>query len=177
MQGISPNPGKVAAVGNWKILETVKGLSSFLGFCSYYRKFIKGFSKIAGPLHELVNVSLREGRCAKSDNHFSTLWSNECDHAFNQLKDRLTRAPVLGFADFSCPFILKSDASQNGLGAILYQKQSNERKVIANTRLRNAEKNDRNYSSMKLKLLALKWAVVKKFRGYLLGSWFEVIIG
>ncbi len=177
VQGISPDPGKVAAVSNWKIPETVKELRSFLGFCSYYRKFIEGFSKIAGPLHDLVNVCLREGRCAKSGRHFSTLWSDECDRAFNQLKETLTTAPVLGFADFSCPFILETDASQNGLGAILYQKQGDEKRVIAyaSRRLRNAEKNDRNYSSMKLELLALKWAVVEKFRGYLLGSWFEVI--
>ncbi len=84
VQGISPDPGKVAAVSNWKIPETVKELRSFLGICSYYRKFIEGFSKIAGPLHDLVNVCLREGRCAKSGCHFSTLWSDECDHAFNQ---------------------------------------------------------------------------------------------
>ncbi len=71
MQGIYPDPGKVAAVSIWKIPETVKELRSFLG--SYYRKFIEGFSKIAGPLHDLVNVCLREGRCAKSCCHFSTL--------------------------------------------------------------------------------------------------------
>lgn len=176
-QGISPDPDKVVAVSNWKTPETVKELRSFLGFCSYYRKFIEGFSKIAGPLHDLVNACLREGRCVKSGRHFRSGWSNECDQAFSQLKWKLTTAPVLGFADFTCPFILETDASQNGLGAILYQMQDDKKRVIAyaSRRLRNAERNDRNYSSMKLELLALKWAVVEKFRGYLLGSWFEVI--
>ncbi|KAF7707222.1 hypothetical protein HF521_018440 [Silurus meridionalis] len=179
-QGISPDPDKVAAVSNWKTPETVKELRSFLGFCSYYRKFIEGFLRIAGPLHDLVNACLREGRYAKGSRYFSTLWSNECEQAFNNLKTKLTTAPVLGFADFTCPFILKTDASQNGAsdkGAILYQKQGDKKRVIAyaSRRLRNAERNDRNYSSMKLELLALKWAVVEKFCGYLLGSWFEVI--
>ncbi|KAL1249465.1 hypothetical protein QQF64_020470 [Cirrhinus molitorella] len=147
-QGISPDPDKVAAVSNWKIPETVKELRSFLGFCSYYRKFIEGFSKIAGPLHDLVNVCLRKGWWAKSGRFFSTLWSEECDRSFSQLKEKLTTAPVLGFADFSYPFILETDASQNGLGAILYQKQCEEKRIIAyaSRRLRDAEKNDRNYS-------------------------------
>lgn len=72
---------------------------------------------------------------------------------------------------------METDASQNGLGAILYQKQGEERRVIAyaSQRLHNAERNDHNYSSMKLELLALRWVVVEKIRSYLLGSWFEVI--
>lgn len=101
VQGISPDADKVAAVHDWKTPETVKDLRSFLGFCSYYRKFIMGFLKIAGPLHDLVNVCLGEGRYAKSGHHLSALWFSECDHAFNQLKEKLTMAPVLGFADFA----------------------------------------------------------------------------
>lgn len=84
---------------------------------------------------------------------------------------------MLGFADFSLPFVLETDASGVGLGAVLYQYQGERKKVIAyaSRRLRGAERNDRNYSSMKLELLALKWAVVEKFRGYLLGSQFTVL--
>lgn len=97
--------------------------------------------------------------------------------SFEQLKDKLTSAPILGFADFTQPFIVETDASQHGLGAVLYQQQDNTKRVIAyaSRRLRQAEKNDRNYSSMKLELLALKWAVAEKFRGYLLGSKFVVL--
>ncbi len=58
-QGIGTDPEKVEAVKSWKTPGTVKELRSFLGFCSYYRKFIEGFSKIAGPLHDLVNLCLR----------------------------------------------------------------------------------------------------------------------
>lgn len=72
--------------------------------------------------------------------------------------------------------MLETDASLSGLGAVLYQQQHERKTVIAyaSRRLRPAEKNDRNYSSMKLELLALKWAVSEKFRGYLLGSKFTV---
>ncbi len=74
-------------------------------------------------------------------------------------------------------FILETNASHEGLGAILYQQQGGCKRVIAfaSRRLRKAERNDRYYSSMKLELLALKWAISEKFRGYLLGSKFVVI--
>ena len=103
-------------------------------------------------------------------------WNSECQTAFDALKTKLTHAPVLGFADYNKPFIVETDASHVGLGAVLSQDQEGQRKVIAyaSRRLRPSEKNPRNYSSMKLELLALKWAVTEKFRTYLLGSKFEV---
>lgn len=174
--GIGPDPDKIAAVTEWPVPSSVKQLRSFLGFCSYYRKFIQGFSRIAGPLHDLVNSCLYDGK-AKRSFQFSSFWTNECQRAFESLKEKLTIAPILGFADFTLPFIVETDASQHGLGAVLYQQQEGHKRVIAyaSRRLRNAEKNDRNYSSMKLELLALKWAVVEKFRSYLLGSKFVVL--
>ncbi|GFN95390.1 Pol polyprotein [Plakobranchus ocellatus] len=92
--------------------------------------------------------------------------------AFNNLKSALTTAPVLGYADFSLPFQLEVDASFEGLGAILKQEQPQGRKVIAyaSRSLRPNERNMNNYSSFKLELLGLKWAVTEKFRGYLLGA-------
>ena len=103
-------------------------------------------------------------------------WNSECQTAFAALKTKLTHAPVLGFADYNKPFIIETDASHVGLGAVLSQDQEGQRKVIAyaSRRLRPSEKNPRNCSSMKLELLALKWVVTEKFRTYLLGSKFEV---
>lgn len=77
------------------------------------------------------------------------------------MKEKLTPAHVLGYADFTRTFIVETDASGLGLGAVLYQQQGDRKRVIAyaSRMLSNAEKNDRNYSSMKLELLALKWAV------------------
>ncbi len=174
-QGIAMDPGKIEAVKEWKVPKTVKELRSFLGFCSYYRKFIEGFSRIAGPLHDLVNLCITQFGQGKKD--FCALWSSECQSAFELLKEKLTSAPVLRYADFSLPFILETDASHEGLGAILYQQQGGCKRVIAfaSRRLRKADRNDRYYSSMKLELLALKWAVSEKFCGYLLGSKFVVI--
>src|SRR4029434_9360753 len=149
---------------------------SFLGFCGYYRRFVEHFSRIAGPLHDLVNLCLNSGPPSKVNQLMCSLWTSECQTSFDVLKQRLTSAPILGFADFTHPFIVETDASNQGLGAVLYQQQGGKRRVIAygSRRLRNAERNDRNYSSMKLELLAMKWAVTDKFRGYFLGSKFTV---
>ncbi|KAG1931367.1 hypothetical protein F2P79_021615 [Pimephales promelas] len=176
-EGIATDPNKISAVKQWAVPTTLKALRSFLGFCGYYRRFVPGFSKIAGPLHDLVNQCLNEGPPAKVNQKVINGWSPECQASFDTLKEKLTSAPVLGFADFSAPFILETDASNQGLGAILLQQQEGKKRVIsyASRRLRNAERNDKNYSSMKLELLSLKWAVTEKFRGYLLGSKFTVI--
>uniref|UniRef100_A0A8P4GS98 Gypsy retrotransposon integrase-like protein 1 n=1 Tax=Dicentrarchus labrax TaxID=13489 RepID=A0A8P4GS98_DICLA len=176
-QGIGTDPDKICAVKLWPIPSTVKELRSFLGFCSYYRRFIEGFSQIAGPLHDVVNTCMKECNQAKVNQKFRSAWTPQSQLAFELLKEKLTSAPTLGYADFTHPFLLETDASSLGLGAVLYQEQGGRKKVIAyaSRRLRGAEKNDQNYSSMKLELLALKWAVTEKFRSYLLGSKFTVI--
>ncbi|KAK3517143.1 hypothetical protein QTP86_019142, partial [Hemibagrus guttatus] len=143
----------------------------------YYRRFIEGFSQVAGPLHDLVNMCLRDTSPIKAAQLYKSSWTSQCQTAFESLKDKLTSAPMLGYADFTLPFVLETDASNLGLGAVLYQHQKGEKTVIAyaSRRLRGAEKNNQNYSSMKLELLALKWAVTEKFRSYLLGCKFTII--
>ena len=92
--------------------------------------------------------------------------------AFDALKEGLSTAPVLGYPDFSREFILEIDASLNGLGTILSQ-QGKDRQihviVYASCSLHPSKRSMHNYSSAKLELLALKWAVMEKFRDYLLG--------
>lgn len=82
--------------------------------------------------------------------------------------------PILAYADFDQPFILHTDASSNGLGAVLYQRQNGEKRVIAyaSRGLRNSE---RHYPAHKLEFLALKWAVTDKFHDYLYGNKFDVV--
>ena len=175
--GISPEPQKVAAVKEWPVPTTVKELRTFLGFASYHRRFIDSFAKIAGPLHQLVNESLHELKTIKKlSKPFTAKWNIECQQAFDTLRKKLTTAPVLGYADYTKPFIVETDASHDGLGAVLSQEQDGKRRVIAyaSRRLRPPEKNMQNYSSRKLELLALKWAVTEKFRSYLLGSEFMI---
>ena len=102
---------------------------------------------------------------------------SEHQNAFDGLKVALSTTPVLGYPNFTKEFILETDASLRGLGAVLSQVDKNSKvHVIAYTSqtLRPSEKSMCNYSSAKLELLALKWAVTEKFRDYLLGLKFTV---
>ena len=103
-------------------------------------------------------------------------WTDQCETAFNALKTALTTSPVLRFADYDLPFIVETDACDKRLGAVLSQMQDGKLPVIAyaSRRLRGAEKNDANYSAMRLETLALKWAVTKKSRDFLLDGTFTV---
>ena len=162
-------------VARWPTPKTLKDLRSFLGFASYYRRFVLNFAQTAAPLHKLTAEISEKGR-KKNSTITSERWNGECQKVFNDLCTALTTAPVLAYPDFSKPFIVETDASDKGLGAVLSQKQDGKLRVIAyaSRGLRGAERNMKNYSSMKLELLALKWAVTEKFREYLLESEFMV---
>lgn len=170
-RGVATDPDKIKAVAQWPRPSSVTELRSFLGFCSYYRRFVEGFAKLAAPLHKLVGefAGAKGNWTGKS---FSSAWSERCQVSFEGLKQKLTTTPVLVYADFSKPFILEVDASHQGLGAVL--SQENEGKVrpvaYASRSLRPTERNMSNYSSMKLEFVALKWAMTEKFREYLLGN-------
>ena len=101
----------------------------------------------------------------------------EAWESFDALKEALSTAPVLGYPNFSMEFILETDSSLNNLGTTLSQ-QGKDRKIhviaCAICPLHQSEISMRNYSSAKLELLALKWAVMEKFQDYLLGSRFQV---
>ena len=104
-------------------------------------------------------------------------WTSASQEGFDQLKKALTEAPVLAYPDYSKPFILETDASLKGLGAVLSQKgDDNEIRVVAyaSRSLRPSEKPMRDYSLAKIELMALKWSVCDKFKDYLLGSKFTV---
>ena len=169
--GIATDPEKTKAVIDWPIPRTVKQLRSFLGFASYYRQYIPDFSKIARPLHALV------GDCQKhSPKYFQNRWTEECQKAMEELKSKFVSMPILAYADFNLPFILDIDASLSGLGAVLSQIQDGKERVIAyaSRGLRGSERSMQNYSSLKLELLGLKWAISEKFKNYLYGASFTV---
>ncbi|KAK0131974.1 Retrovirus-related Pol polyprotein from transposon 17.6 [Merluccius polli] len=170
-EGVSTDPAKIDAVANWQRPRHVSELRSFLGFASYYRRFVPGFAKLAAPLHKLVAALAGTKSRRGSGQVIDTAWTPQCEQGFEALKARLISAPVLAYADFSLPFILEIDASHSGLGAVLSQcKDGSVRPVAYASRgLRPAERNMDNYSSMKLELLGLKWAMTEKFREYLLG--------
>ncbi|GFT93764.1 retrovirus-related Pol polyprotein from transposon 297, partial [Nephila pilipes] len=98
---------------------TVHELRSFLGLCTYYRRFVRNFSTIARPLHKLTE--------AKSNFN----WTEDCQKSFNSLKQALTTSPVLTYSRTNEDFILDTDASNEGIGAVLSQKIGNEECVIA----------------------------------------------
>lgn len=172
-QGVATDPCKIEVVTQWPRPSTVKELRSFLGFASYYRRFVDGFAKLAAPLHRLVGeLTGSKHRPGQREEVFSSAWSRECQDRFEELKSRLTTAPVLAYADFTKPFVLEVDASHGGLGAVLSQEQDGKVRPVAyaSRSLRPNERNLSNYSSMKLEFLALKWAMTERFREYLLGN-------
>ena len=118
-QGIKPDPSKVQALSAFELTEkekagkplksAVKRLQSFLGLAQYYRRFIKDYSKIAKPLHNLTRDSV------------SWVWDSKAQHAFDTIKQKLSSAPLLSYPDFNLPFTLQTDACKDGLGAVLCQ--------------------------------------------------------
>ena len=174
-EGVGTDPEKVKAVEEWPTPVTVKQLQAFLGLAGYYRRYIERFAQIAAPLYNAMHAETLTQQGKKTVARKLVLTA-DCEKAFNTLKKRLTSAPVLTFADFTKPFILHVDASNEGLGAVLSQEVDQKLRVIAyaRRRLKPTEKNMQNYSSRKLELLALKWSVTEKFKDYLLGSKFTV---
>ena len=101
-------------------------------------------------------------------------WTNECQVAFDQLKKLCTSTPILAYADYRKPFQLQTDASDLGLGAILYQKDENNRQRVIAFASRSLSNTERNYPAHKLEFLALKWAITDRFHEYLYGGQFDV---
>ena len=182
--GVSPNPEKIEKVRDWPTPTNSKEVHSFIGLASYYRRFISNFAKWAGPLHTLIipastQYKVQTGLLKKSDlPEFK--WTEECEVGFTNLKQALISTPILAYPDYSKAFILETDASLKGLGAVLSQRGDDGMvRVIAyvSRSLRPGEKSMWDYSSAKIELLALKWSVCEKFKDYLLGSKFMVYHG
>ena len=144
--GIATDPEKVTAVQNWPTPETLKQLRSFLGFAAYYRRYVPRFTSAASPLHALVTACCRDlkGKPRSSASfRLGAGWTEACTSAFASIKEALTTAPVMGFADYRQPFIVETDASDLGLGAVLSQVQEGRTRIIAyaSRSLSKAEKN------------------------------------
>ena len=131
-EGVSTDPEKIKAVCEWPTPTSASTLRSFLGLCSYYRRFVRGFANIAAPLHRLT----------EKDKAF--VWTHECDVAFHRLKQVMSQAPVLAYPTSEGAFVLDTDASNTGIGAVLSQKQGGEERVIAYFS-RSLTKSERQY--------------------------------
>ncbi|KAI5335475.1 hypothetical protein L3X38_025608 [Prunus dulcis] len=151
-EGVYVDPQKIEAVVNWPQPTSVTEVRSFLGLAGYYRRFVEGFSTIAAPLTRLTRKGVK----------FE--WSEECEKSFNELKIRLTTAPVLTLPDDSGNFVIYSDASQQGLGCVLMQHG----RVIAYAS-RQLKRHEMNYPVHDLELAAVVFAL-KIWRHYLYGA-------
>ena len=159
-KGVSTDPAKISTVSHWPTPTNVTELRSFLGLASYYRRFIHHFAEVAAPLYRLQEKG-------------STFrWTANCTDAFEMLKKKLTSAPILAFPRPSDTFILDTDASECGIGAVLSQRQEGIERVIAYGS-RTLTKSERNYSTTRKELLALVY-FLQHFRCYLLGQPFIV---
>ena len=156
--------------------KTTKDVRRFLCFTGYYRRFIKGFAAVVRPLNDLLvgHTTNQKARKKKAPKRVPLKWETKHQMSFDTLTDRLTHPPVLAYADFKLPFKVHTDASFDGLGAVLYQCQDGKDRVIAYAS-RSLKPSEKNYPAHKLEFLALKWAVCEKFHDYLYGAQFEVI--
>ncbi|CAF1442774.1 unnamed protein product, partial [Rotaria sordida] len=166
--GIAPFYDNIKAIQELPIPDhpTLKQANEFIGGLGFYRKFIKNFSKIAAPIHRVTNLT--------KDNRHKFKWGEEQRQAVQQLK-RIITGPdlVLEFPDPKLPYVLSTDASRVGLGAVLKQITENGRikiiyylsRVLTNAELR--------YSTTELEALAIVWAITK-LRPYLLGKDFRI---
>ena len=168
--GIEADPAKIAAVTDWPTPTTVHELRQTLGFFGYYRRFVQDFSKLARPLHEMVQ-GLENSKRSNKNTKISL--DKEALDALETLKEKLTNLPILAYADYTLPFEVHTDASVVGLGAVLYQTQDGVKRVVAFAS-RGLKTSEKNYATHKLEFLALKWAVCEKFKDYLYGNKFEV---
>jgi len=159
--GVRPDEKRIEAVRDYPEPKTTRELKGFLGLAGYYRRFIPNFSKISKPLTELLKKNT------------PYVWNDKTEKAFITLKTSLTTEPLLQYPDFTRPFVLTTDASNDAIGAVLSQGPIGKDLPIAyaSRTLNNAE---RNYPTVEKELLAIVWGC-KYFRQYLYGRTFTIV--
>lgn len=156
--GIKSDPSKIERVRDWPVPRNVSEVRSFVGLCSYYKKFVDGFADLCRPLYHLT----------KKDVKF--VWSDECEESFKQLKFALQHSVTLQYPDFELPFILDTDASDFSSGAVLSQMHDGVEKVVAYYSTTHSAP-ERKYSVTRKELLAVIKSI-KHFKHYLYGREF-----
>ena len=160
--GVRPSDTNVKAIAEYAPLKTYTEIRAFLGLVGHYRHFIKGFAQIAQPLNEHL---AGEGASRKSE---QVSLSEEALEVFEWLKQACMNSLVLAFADYTKDFLLETDASKEGLGAVLSQKKEDGQFHPVAYGSQALSTHQKNYYSTKLKFLALKWAVMEHLKEYLL---------
>jgi len=158
--GIAMQSEKVQVIRNRPPCRSLTELRAFLGTCGYYRRFMKDFSTIAAPLYGLMKKGVR------------FKWTDECQQAFDTLKLKLMSEPILALPNDEETYILDTDASNFGLGAVLSQEQFGTERVIAYSS-RTMSKAELKYETTRKELLAIVNGL-KQFRQYLTGRHFVI---
>jgi len=159
-KGLTMQSSKVETINSWTACKDVSEVRAFMGLSGYYKRFVKDFSVIAAPLYALTQKGAE------------FCWTSECQEAFDELKQRLTSEPILALPTDDRTYVLDTDASDFGLGAILSQDQNGQEKVIAYAS-RTLGKSEQKYETTRKELLAIVTGL-KQFRQYLLGRHFVI---
>jgi hypothetical protein len=161
-KGLAPDDRKIDAVLEYPPPKDQTGVRAFLGMTGFYRQFIQNYSELTRPITELL----------KKNVHFK--WTEECQEAFEMLKDCLISSPILIMPNDKDLFTVMTDASDFALGAVLAQERDNKDLVVAyaSKKLNPAEV---RYHINEKEGMAVMWALHKKYRRYLHGRHFRVI--
>ena len=160
---VRPEQSKVEAVMSFPTPQTKKQVRAFLGVTGYYRKFIPNFATIAAPLTDLI----------RKNRPNQVVWTPACSKSFEELKKHLCSDPVLKSPDFKRPFILQTDASNRGVGAVLSQIDAEGEEHPVAYFSRKLLEREEKYSTIEKECLAIKLAI-QAFRVYLLGKPFTI---
>ena len=150
-EGIYVDPENIEAIMNWPTPRNVTDVRYFMGLAGYYRRFVKGFSKVSHPITYLQRKWMR----------FE--WTPKCEGSFQQLKNILTSAPILKIANPEKDFMVCSDACGQGLGVVLMQDSH-----VVCYELRKLKDHEKNYATHDLELASIVHAL-KMWRHYLMG--------
>ena len=161
-KGVLPSKKNLESIAQCLPLDTYTKVKSFVGLVGHYRCLIKGFAKIAVPLYDLTSGDNKDKNMSEHVN-----LSPEALEAFDRLKAACLQAPILAFLDFDKPFLLETDASGRGLGAVLSQKQADGwyHPIAYASHVMN--ETEQRYYSNKQEFLTLKWVVTQQFHEYL----------
>jgi hypothetical protein len=159
---INPIEGKLVKIEKVSRPQTKTQVRSFIGLTGYYRDYIPNYSAIASPLTDLT----------KRRQPNKVVWGEAQEKAYNSLKSIILKKPILRIPDVRKPFVLRTDASNNGLGAVLLQEYEDKLFPVSYASRKLLER-EKNYSTMEKECLAIVWAV-KKYMPYLYGTEFTL---
>lgn len=160
---VRPEDLKIKAIQDFDIPITKRQVRSFLGLAGYYRKFIPHYSSLAAPLTDLTR------KVAPNE----VVWNTTCERAFQALKAALSSSPILQSPDFTKQFLLQTDASDRGVGAVLSQCDQNGQDRPVAYFSRKLLPREQRYSTIEKECLAIKLSV-QAFHTYLMGRTFVI---